>query len=347
MRARRRRSARRPSERREEARLTDPKTGSTARIRSSTPLRYADGPDAGLDRPPIVRAASGIVWADTPSGPRLCLCQDDALFLALVDPRDGRVDARPLPAGESGVRLFDTLRANKQDKLDLESLCVVPTAQGPRLWLVGSGSAPVREVVVEVDLSAEGSIRVVSTARLCAALRAHPGLRGGALNLEGACVAGDDLVLLQRGNGADGTPAVVRVAFAELQAQLAGRGDALPSLRVDPVALPTVDGIALGFTDACLLAADRLLFLAAAEASPDVIDDGAVTGSTLGILSLGSRPAVEALIPLLEPDGRPSRRKAEGICLDPERAGLAFVVVDADDPTTASDLLEVELSIAR
>ena len=105
--------------------------------------------------------------------------------------------------------------------------------------------------------------------------------------------------------------------------------------------------VALGFTDACLLAADRLLFLAAAEASPDVIDDGAVTGSTLGILSLGSRPAVEALIPLLEPDGRPSRRKAEGICLDPERAGLAFVVVDADDPTTASDLLEVELSIAR
>lgn len=318
-----------------------------ARIRSITPLRYADGPDAALDRPPYVRAASGIAWADTPAGPRLCLCQDDALFLALVDPRGGRVDARPLPAGPSGIRLFDTLRANKHAKLDLESCCVVPTAQGPRLWLVGSGSTAVREVVVEVDLADRGSIRVASTTELCAALRAHAALRGAPLNLEGACVAGDDLVLLQRGNGAGGRPAVVRIALAEVQAQLFGGGASLRSLRVDPVDLPHLDGIALGFTDACLVRADRLLFLAAAEASANVVDDGTVAGSQLGILTLGARPAVEAWIPLLEADGRPSRRKAEGVCLDPERKGVAYVVVDADDPTTPSELLEVELEGLR
>lgn len=296
---------------------------------------------------------------ETSIGSRLCVCQDDALFLALVDPHTGRVDSQPLPAGPSGLRLFDTLRGNKLEKLDLESLCVVPTAQGPRLWLFGSGSTAVREVVVEVDPAGIGAgagaeagaasraIRVRSTARFCAALRAEVALRGRPLNLEGACVAGADLVLLQRGNGAEGNPAVVRVDLAELQALLDDRGDSLRSLRVDPVELPALDGIALGFTDTCLFDADRLLFLAAAEASPNVIDDGAVAGSALGILSLGARPKVDALIPLLEADGRPSRRKAEGVCLDPEREGVVFVVVDADDPTTASELLEVEVAEGR
>ncbi|MBK7950625.1 MAG: hypothetical protein IPK00_18165 [Deltaproteobacteria bacterium] len=294
---------------------------------------------------------------DTPAGPRLGVCQDDAHFLALIDPDTRRVDALPLPVGRSGLRLFDTLRGNKLDKLDLESLCVVPTKQGPRLWLFGSGSAAIREVVVEVDpagigarAGAEagtGAIRVRSNARFCAALRAEVMLRGAPLNLEGACVADADLVLLQRGNGAEGTPAVVRVELEELQALLDGRGEALRTLRVDPVELSALDGVALGFTDACLVDPDRLLFLAAAEASPDVIEDGAVVGSTLGILSLGARPKLEALIPLLEADGRPSRRKAEGVCLDPEREDVAFVVVDQDDPTAASELLEVELAGVR
>lgn len=333
----------------EEKPLDPASTSPTARIRSITPLRYADGPDARLDRPAIVRAASGIAWVDTPAGPRLCVCQDDALFVALIDPHTGHVDSLALPTGPSGVRLFDVLRGNKMDKLDLESVCAVPTAQGPRIWLFGSGSAAIREVVVELDLGPAGAgvgidaARAWSTAGLCRVLRAHASLRGAALNLEGACVAGGDLVLLQRGNGAEGRPAVVRVALAELCALLEGRVEALRSLRVDLVELPAVGGVPLGFTDACLFDVTRLLFLAAAEASPNVIDDGAIVGSTLGILSLDGRPRVDALIPLLEADGRPSRRKAEGVCLDPEREGVAYVVVDADDPTTASELLEVEL----
>ena len=166
---------------------------------------------------------------DTAAGPRLCVCQDDALFLALVDPHTGRVDSQPLPVGPSGLRLFDTLRGNKLEKLDLESVCVVPTAQGPRLWLFGSGAAAIREVVVEVDPAGPAeSIRVRSTARFCANLRADGALRDAPLNLEGACVAGGDLVLLQRGNGAEGSPAVVRVALAELQALLDGRGELAP-----------------------------------------------------------------------------------------------------------------------
>ncbi len=314
-------------------------------IRRQTPLRYSDGPDPGLDRPAHVRAASGVAWAETARGPRLCVCQDDANFLALVDPRTGRVDSLPLPAGRGGRRQFDVGRANKRDKHDLESACVVPTAAGDRLWLVGSGSKPVREVLVEIDLIGGGGIRRESTAGFCAVLREHALLRGAELNLEGVCVAGEDFVVFQRGNGVGARNAVIRVALDELQALVAGRPRGLASLRVDLLPLPAFEGVALTFTDACPLDPGRLLFLAAAEASPNAIDDGSVHASALGVLSLSPRPVVDRLWPILEQDGQPSRRKAEGICRDPKRATTAYFVVDCDDPTAASDLLEVDLPV--
>lgn len=313
------------------------------RIRRQTPLFYGDGPDPEIDRPPHVRAASGIAWAATASGPRLCLCQDDAHFLALVDPETGRVDSLPLPAGPRSRRQFDTGRANKRDKFDLESACVVPTGAGERLWLVGSGSLPVREILVEIDLIGGGRVRVESTASLCARLREHEALRGAELNLEGACVAGAELVLLQRGNGVGGRNALIRVALAELQSFFAGATRTLDSLRIDLFPLPEFEGVALTFTDACVLDPGRLLFLAAAEASANAIDDGRVHASALGVLTLAPRPTIDRLLPIVERDGRPSRRKAEGICRDPNRAMATYLVVDADDPTIASELLEVEL----
>jgi len=38
--------------------------------------------------------------------------QDDANFIAVIDPQIWQVRAIPLPAGERGVRQFDDLRGN-------------------------------------------------------------------------------------------------------------------------------------------------------------------------------------------------------------------------------------------
>src|SRR5215207_7995120 len=91
----------------------DPALG--ARVVRRTPLRYRDGDDASLDRPAHVRAGSGLAWVDTSRGPRLAVVQDDAHFVALVDPRDGLAEAIALPPGPGGLRQFDDGRGNKDD----------------------------------------------------------------------------------------------------------------------------------------------------------------------------------------------------------------------------------------
>src|SRR3954467_9843492 len=117
----------------------------SARIVGRVPLRYADGADPALDRPAHVRSASGLAWL----GGRLMVIQDDAAFLAEVDPSTGLARAWPLPAGEGGARQFDDLRGNKHLKLDLESCVTARDAEGGELLLAfGSGSLPARERIV-------------------------------------------------------------------------------------------------------------------------------------------------------------------------------------------------------
>lgn len=313
----------------------------SARIISSVPLLYDDGPDPVLDRPAHVRAGSGAAFVDVNGRSVLAVCQDDAAFLALVDvdaSPQPRVGSLALPAGPGGVRQFEKARGNKMDKLDLESACVLPTPYGPRLFLFGSGSAAVREVVVEVDV-ASSSVLVRSAAALFAALRAQ--LPDAEINVEGACLVGEDLDLLQRGNGGGAVNAIARARWQDVYASLTAHAPV--QLLVERIDLGTVGAVPLTFTDACAapLAAQHggsVFFLAAAEASPNAIDDGEVVGCALGVLD-GAR--VVTHVPLLGMDGAPYRGKPEGLAVHAD--GRVFVVLDADDPLRPSELLRVAL----
>ncbi|HEX8244150.1 MAG TPA: hypothetical protein VF541_11655, partial [Longimicrobium sp.] len=167
----------------------------------SVPLLYADGADPALDRPAHVRAASGAVLA----GGRLAVVQDDANFIALVDPGTGRAAAVTLPAGEGGARQFDDLRGNKRFKLDLESCELLGDGDGREMLVAfGSGSTPLRErIVVARGLDgAEPQIEIVDASALYALLRAETDFAGSELNVEGAAKVGGVLRLFNRGNGA-------------------------------------------------------------------------------------------------------------------------------------------------
>src|SRR5918999_1883329 len=110
------------------------------------PLYYAAGADPSIDRQAHVRAGSSIAWV--PGG--IALLQDDANFIALVDPSDGSARAIDLPAGAAGRRQFDDRRGNKAHKLDLEACVAADTADGVILIALGSGSTPRREQVALV-----------------------------------------------------------------------------------------------------------------------------------------------------------------------------------------------------
>ena len=93
----------------------------SARVISRAPLLYAGGADAALDRPAHVRAASSLAMV----GGRLAIIQDDANFIAVLDPSDGRIESITLPAAAGGERQFDDRRGNKRFKLDLEASVAV------------------------------------------------------------------------------------------------------------------------------------------------------------------------------------------------------------------------------
>jgi hypothetical protein len=315
-----------------------------ARIVRSVPMLYAEGADEALDRPAHVRAGSGLARA----GGRLVVIQDDANFLALVDPGSGRADSVPLPAGPGRRRQFDEGRGNKHYKLDLEACVVVPGAGGDLLVALGSGSSPRREQVAVVRglPGTSPEVTLYDASAVYAELRAAGDFVGSEMNVEGAVFVDGRVRLFQRGNGApvgDARPvsATCELDWETLYAHLRAPHAAPPPKPTSIVQyeLGTVSGLPLGFTDATL-AGSALLFSAAAEDSPDATRDGEVAGSVLGVLG-----ANEARWTLLRDDsGDRFAGKVEGVLVDGERPRRAYVVVDSDDAHVPSMLCEVELT---
>lgn len=226
-------------------------------------------PVAALD----VSAASGLVVL----GDRLYVIADDETFLSAYA-LDGTPRSRtPLLSGV----LPTEHAARKRHKPDLEALALLP---GDRLLALGSGSTEARMRGAVVDPRA-ATLRAIDLRPLYEQLRNEL----SDLNVEGAAVRGDALVLLQRGNGAGRVNACIELDLGRALAALDARGvlspDALRSIA--PVALGDLDGVPLGFTDAVASPSGGLLFSAAAEDTPDSYQDGPCAGSIVGLLSQG------------------------------------------------------------
>jgi len=309
-------------------------------------LLYSEGSDTTLDRPAHVRAASSIAWF----GNRLAVVQDDANFIALVDPTSGLTEGVPLPDVAAGVRQFDDRRGNKHLKLDLEACVAIPSAQGARVVALASGSTPSRHHVVQLEDAGAGPPRTTLLAApgLYQQLQAHAWFADRAMNIEGAVVVGGALRLLARGNGSEAgrqgaRNATLDVPLAAFATWLHAPDGPWPELvgDVSPYDLGTLGGVSLGFTDAVVLGGERLLYVASAEASPDVTTDGEVTGSVLGVIEPGAPPRYAILV---DAAGAPLAEKVEGVALCPGDPGVLYLVIDADDPTRPSELCEVSIA---
>jgi hypothetical protein len=321
-----------------------------AQVVGRTPLFYARGADARLDRPAHVRAGSALARLGTST---LAVVQDDASFVALIE-GVGSASASasslvvrdlPLPAHD-GVRQFDDGRGNKKAKLDLEACLALDG--GALLIAFGSGSTRARERVVVVDdpCGERPRVTVVEAPELYAAMRAEPIFCGSELNVEGAALAGDDVLLLQRGNGAacgelEPTDASARIDREALLAYVRGAAPCPPMRDVVAWELGTSGDTRLTFTDAVATAGRWTAFLACAEASPDATRDGPVSGVMIGRLDDRAREA--QLAPITDERGAPLLDKAEGIALDGRDATRAWLVVDRDDPDRPAELLELRM----
>ena len=327
--------------------------GLAARIVRRVPMRYAAGAEASHDRPGHVRAASGVAWL----GDRLVVIQDDAAFVALVDPKTGLAEAVTLPGGADGSRQFDDVRGNKAAKLDLEALARVPVAGGVLFIAFGSGSMAPRETVVMLSFARDDAlaanragIAVRPAPAFYGALRRATGFAGSDMNVEGALYTQGIVRLFGRGNGAvvDAVQPVnstCDVDWAELRSHLESplTTPPPPPLRITQYDLGCVDGLPLGFTDATVAHESIVLYAAAAEASPDATRDGEVRGSALGVIRADAAGSAR-WAPLRDEADRFFRGKIEGIVLDKSNERRLLAVVDCDDHAEPSELLDVALS---
>jgi hypothetical protein len=250
-------------------------------------------------RPAHVAAASGLVR----SGDRLVVAVDDenALATFALDGGDGAwvaLGGAPLPLERA---------ARKAAKADVESLALLPDGT---VLALGSGATRARERAWRWTPGRDPEPLEL------AALYARLHERIPDLNLEGAAWLDGSLLLAQRGNGARGTNALVRVDLERERVE-----------EVVPVALGAVAGVELTLSDLDPLPQGRLGFAASAEDVRSTYDDGAVVGAAVGVLDAASG-AVEALEPL------PRAVKVEGICGD-------LLVADADDDAHPSPLLKM------
>ena len=281
-----------------------------------------------------VRAASGIA----PFGDGWLIVQDDATHAAWW--RQGAVTAVRVADPVDGLEVFSSAAGTKHRKPDFEAACAVTVDGAAGVLLLGSGSTGAR---MRASLVTHTSFTVADLSLVYSGVAAALDIPVDQLNLEGACLVGDRLRWFQRGNAAAGIKSgSVDLDARALLAAVTGRGaaDLVGIGDRRRYCLATIGGVALGVTDALALPDGRVLVSAAAEDTPNAVDDGPVVGAALALLD-GDTVVATAALPAM-PGGVP---KVEGVSLrDALPGGLRlWAVVDADDPAVPSGLLALTL----
>jgi hypothetical protein len=268
-----------------------------------------------------VSAASGLVAL----AGRFYVIADDEAFLAAYT-----ADGAPLGRVALVPDALPPAHAErKRRKPDFEALALLPDG---RLLALGSGSTDARMRGVVVSAQPGAAARVIDLAPLYARLSTEI----SDLNVEGATVAGERLVLLQRGNGPARFNACIELDFGRVLEGLDARGalDAAAVRAITPVALGDIDGVPLSFTDAVSRPDGAIVFSAAAEDAADAYHDGPCAGSVVGVLSEGRVTRSVRLSP---------RHKIEGIAVlaasdAPDAPDALWCVADADDREVPANL---------
>ncbi|MEZ0450965.1 DUF6929 family protein [Sphingobacterium thalpophilum] len=209
----------------------------------------------------------------------------------------------------------------KASKMDLESIAF----DGKSYYLYGSGSTGRRndrfiwdgKQLVHEDYS-----------RVYTLLMKKFRISEEDFNIEGVLHIDDRILFFNRGNGPNGINGILEYYPASENRS-----------RYIPMALPTLNGVATGFSDATLVGND-IYFIATAEDAKSTYDDGEIAGSMLGKLSADLRSAPEVW-PI------PENHKFEGITLkEAHEDGLVFLLC-ADSDSEDEQLIVYSLKVTN
>jgi hypothetical protein len=264
-------------------------------------LRLADG---------HISAASGLVMI----GQKFYVVCDDEQSLAVFS-SDSKSSAERVQLFE-GVLPRDP-RERKKKKKDIESLFLMDD----QLYAVPSGSTSHRNTGAVINVNTH-VVRPLDFTRLfeaCAKTIKE-------LNVEGGVIYQKDIILFQRGNGAQGQNAIIVLD----RAMFAGQAQIPPTClkEIITVDLGLLNDLPLSFTDAAVVNG-RIFFLAVCEASASTYEDGEVSGSVIGELNRSGK--------VLSLDQLDLTGKPEGLHIEDK---TVYIVTDDDNALVPARLFK-------
>jgi hypothetical protein len=291
---------------------------------------------------PRIILLNSVLLPDYPSGSAISyydgkfyLVGDDARNIAVLD-RDYR-EAGTIPLFEHPEK-----RIPKTEKTDFETAVITDIQQQPHLLAIGSASRKEREQVMLLPLrQPSGHFSRFDTAVFTARLRGS-GIKE--VNIEGATLAGELLILANRGNN----------TYPENHLLITGKDywfhqDEAP-LSVLPLTLPPGMNSFLGVSELCYdPLSDTLLFTLSSEATANAYDDGAIGDSYIAWVNHFSQKikqtglSLDALINLPEANAAFKGEKIEGICIEAAHHNEWLLHLVADNDKGQSRLFRLKL----
>lgn len=267
-----------------------------------------------------------------PSGSALAVYHDSILVVG--DDVDFMLKM-PLHSGSPAhVSLYPNAPSTRIDrtvKHDLESSVLGTIDNEDYLFVFGSGIvSPYRDTMFAIHLADSTRTFRRSLFQLYKTIREKAGLKEEELNIEGAALLKNRLFLINRGKNS-----VITIPWDKFVQYIQQPDQAgVPPFTISPVSLPEVDGFGIGFSGACVLDENELLFTASLEETENFTKDGQIKGSYIGILRLGNDSSVtlQSLQSLLDLSGKIEPVKLESIDVINKGKKLEVVAVaDNDD----------------
>lgn len=179
-------------------------------------------------------------------------------------------------------------------KPDFEILC----QYGNKLYILGSGSTPKRNLMIEFDLKTKKVVQK-DLAETYSLLKSTAKIDNYNFNLEGAIFTGTAWLLFNRGNGTDGKNGLFKIHKADLKN--------IEEAKFYSFKLPNIEHVESSFTDAVLVK-NEIFFIATSEDTRSTYADGEILGSFIGSINLQT-------LKLTLSNKIPGKHKFEGITL--------------------------------
>jgi len=275
-------------------------------------------------------SASGLAYHDG----RIYIMGDDAAYMLIMDTSFNIIDS---------ISVFDAAakRIAKDRKADPEAIALINKKPGTELLVIGSGSlSPYRDSCYNINLPGK-TIKRTGLDTFYQALK-NVGLEQ--LNIEGAVIVGNNIVLSNRGNKSFPKNHLIIAPALFWQNQAAANIKLIKAgTNPDTSTFAGVSGLDYSYLY------DQLILSVSEENTYNNYDDGAIGKSYLWIINnFSSKRRMSAVNPntiidLEETDQRFKGHKIESVCIVSENKDEKQLILAADDDKGGSLLFKLQL----